>query len=977
MSATATPTPVPAPAGTVRLTTAALTQYLSSQSALHDSLTGTGRRRVVLLRSVPQWEGAVEPAWGAGQRARVAKAPSPLAVHELVIGHLGEAEGPRVLVVLTDREQTELDPAVLARVYRQRVESVDRWDVVREAFGAEDVDPRLKEDAWAAESLLDATPPSGWPTVAGGVLSRRAALTALTLRRLRLGRYETDRDQGGDTPHSGESLDTHALLRWSLTRGGPEHLLALRGPERAGLGTFLGEPEQAGPTGRVLLALITAEHGPDAVAFGLVCSALWDEDREADAPTYRARGRAERWLGEEPPASGDALDLLLAAFGRSCAEYVEVLLKVGLGDGDAAREALRTTGPVLERASRLVSQFGAETAAAASPVLREGLNARFAEVGQALVGSEAGSGTGPGAVAPAVRALDEHKLAGEADTGVRIERARMGQRLAQWLAGDPATGSDTVAAAVRRQVTDIGWVDRALDHIEAGGDPDPDLRAAYSHLGGLARKRRRAIDRSFARDLAEWTTAGTDPGSMLTVESFLERIVRPVVADRHGHRVLLLLLDGMSAAIATELAEELRRHWAEYDPLPAPTDSAGLPPERRGMAAALPTLTAVSRTSLFAGQLMKGTQSDEKRLFPQHRFWRGVPATVFHKDELRTSDTGDTFGSGLTEALADEGTHVAVVLNTIDDRLGKEQKLGDGAWRLSDVGKLKELLREAAAQGMAVILTSDHGHVVDRHGSRVETDGAVSARHREPGGLTEESEVVLSGPRVVWPEPGSEIVALWDADSRYTGQKAGYHGGASPAEFTIPVLAFLPFGAEPPKGWRELGDQHPRWWETGSTPSAVRAVPAVMERPAPDKRARPTKQQAEIARTHDALFDLGPESAQPTPPAAPATKETEPALVDRLMATETFQAQVELLARKPNPTTMGRIRQAVEVLLDVGTLPTTALAQRVGHPQTRADGFAAVLRQLLNYDGVQVLETLPDGRTLRLDEALLREQFEL
>jgi hypothetical protein len=49
----------------------------------------------------------------------------------------------------------------------------------------------------------------------------------------------------------------------------------------------------------------------------------------------------------------------------------------------------------------------------------------------------------------------------------------------------------------------------------------------------------------------------------------------------------------------------------------------------------------------------------------------------------------------------------------------------------------------------------------------------------------------------------------------------------------------------------------------------------------------------------------------------------------------------------------------------------------VGHPQGRADGFAAVLRQLLNYDGVQVLETLPDGRTLRLDTALLSEQFEL
>src|SRR5699024_7531927 len=107
-------------------------------------------------------------------------------------------------------------------------------------------------------------------------------------------------------------------------------------------------------------------------------------------------------------------------------------------------------------------------------------------------------------------------------------------------------------------------------------------------------------------------------------------------------------------------------------------------------------------------------QADERTLFPRHRFWRGRDAKVFHKDELRPQETGDTFGAGLTEALADDDAHVAIVLNTIDDRLAKEQKLGDGAWHLTDIGKLPELLEVAANQGMAVLLTSDHGHVVDR-----------------------------------------------------------------------------------------------------------------------------------------------------------------------------------------------------------------------------------------------------------------------
>lgn len=55
----------------------------------------------------------------------------------------------------------------------------------------------------------------------------------------------------------------------------------------------------------------------------------------------------------------------------------------------------------------------------------------------------------------------------------------------------------------------------------------------------------------------------------------------------------------------------------------------------------------------------------------------------------------------------------------------------------------------------------------------------------------------------------------------------------------------------------------------------------------------------------------------------------------------------------------------------------TALAQRAGVRASGADGFGAVLRQLLNYDSAQVLENLPDGRTLRLDKELLREQFGL
>ncbi|MGW2655801.1 BREX-2 system phosphatase PglZ [Streptomyces sp. NPDC001478] len=973
----------------VRLNRATVKQYLASQSGLRE-----GKRRVVLLRAEPVWQGPAALGWGESRRADVRSAPSPLAVHELVLAHQnGPATGPEVLVVLTDREEAELGPDLLAKVHKQRVNAVNTWDVVREAFGAVDTDSRLDKENWAAESLLDATPPGGWPQLSGGILTRRESLTALALRRLGIGRYDPDRDPQpsssgpvtgprgnagaeprgfvADSTAGGDALDVHTLLRWSMAPGGPDRLLALRPAERNGLTRFLGEEDQTGLAGQALLALVGAEHGPDAVAFGLVCAALWGHgDAAADAEDYRARGRAERWFGEEPPARDSALDALAAAFGRSCESFVSGLLLTGrTGQDESAAAARRYSGAALDRATSLVRQFGAERAARTSPVLREGLEARFGEVGRALESGDART------AAQAVRALDDHAQAADPDARTRISRAQMAQRLAQWLATNPEERCETVASGVSRHITETGWVDLALEHIEAGGDPDASLRAAYDKLGTSVRAKRREIDRHFARALATWTANGTDPGSMLTVESFLPAVVAPVVkAGRR--RVLLLVLDGMSASIAAELAEELREHWVEYDPVPKAKGA----PRRRGMAAALPTVTSVSRTSLFAARLMAGTQADERRLFPGHRFWGGETMAVFHKDDLRGESSGDVVGPELHDALVGDRTHVAVVLNTIDDRLAKEQKLGDGTWRLSEIGRLRQLLRLAAEQGRAVILVSDHGHVIDRHGVKVEAPGVRSARHRSPGGAAlQPTEIALAGPRVVAPESGDAIVALWDADSRYTAQRAGYHGGAALAEFTIPVLAFLPFGAEPPQGWRELGSQQPPWWSlTGR--AAQPTSPAVSGSAAPKTPSSRATSDAVFARSDESLFDvvLTPaveESRADSAMVSIALRLPDDALVTALLASELFKTQVEVLGRKPN---LGQVEKAVRALLEAGgTLPVTALAQRAGVRATGADGFGAVLRQLLNYDSAQVLENLPDGRTLRLDRELLREQFEL
>ncbi|MFJ8777283.1 BREX-2 system phosphatase PglZ [Streptomyces microflavus] len=958
-------------AGPARLSVSTVRQFAGARHALLD-----GSVRVMLLRGEPLWDAAAVQQVKDGTAVRVAVAPSVLAVHEQILAHLGHPAGappePPVLVVLTDREAPELDPGLLARVYGRRIRSVDNWEVVQEAFGASGVDTRLRKETWAAEALLDAAGSRGWRPIGKGILSRDEALTRLARRRLRPA--DGADESAGQRPGSGEAdrIDPAALFRWSLTPGGPELLRALRGPERDGIARFLAQPDQSGPTGTVVTALADAEHGADAAAYAVVCAALWLH-AEPDHDLYRARGRAERWLGEQPPAQGDALDVLLRSFAHSGEAYVRGLVERG---------EHRLVDPVLARAAQLVAQFGAQAAATASPLLPAGLDARFTAVGTALGGTAQ-------AVAAAVTALSGHALAGvDGETRARIARVRMAARLRRWLAAGSPAVVESVTDGIHRQLHDLGWADRALEHLEAGGDPDGVLAAAYSRIGEEVRAARRALDHSFGERLAVWTADGSTPGSMLTVETLLARVVAPVVAEA-GRRVLLLLLDGMSAAIASELGEELREQWAEFDPLPAASGA----PVRRAVAAALPTLTTVSRTSLFAGALTKGDQGDEKRLMPRHPCWKGAPAAVFHKDDLRGPDTGSPFSAALAEALGDERSHVAVVLNTVDDRLDKVQKLGDGAWHAHEIAGLEPLLRAARAGGMTVLLTSDHGHVIERRGAKVDASGGSvgSARHRTPGGPVATSEIELSGPRVVWPEPGSRIVALRDHDVRYTALKAGYHGGATLAEFTIPLLALLPFGVEAPSTWRELGDPAPEWWgeegsasEEGKASDGRAASEADSTASVAPSAAKPRRKPAAKPAPAGAVGLFGEDAlAAPADPRTPAFTSAAPAaepasaaeeLVERLTVTPLFQGQLDLLARKPQSRAVPR---ALVALVEAGTLPMTALAERAGQPVARARGFAATLSQLLNYDGAQILETLPDNRTLRLHRSRLIEQFGL
>jgi hypothetical protein len=235
--------------------------------------------------------------------------------------------------------------------------------------------------------------------------------------------------------------------------------------------------------------------------------------------------------------------------------------------------------------------------------------------------------------------------------------------------------------------------------------------------------------------------------------------------------------------------------------------------------AALPTVTEVSRASLFSGRLTRGTATSEKVGFAEHPALvqasrANRPPRLFHKAELE--DDGALAGE-LREGIANQAQRVVgVVHNAIDAQLAGSDQL-HMRWSLDALRLLRSLLREARDAGRIVVLTGDHGHVVESGTTQRSAPGGDRWRHASSPVAVEEVE--LHGGRVLAPDNADALVLTWSETIRYSQKRSGYHGGASPQEVVVP-LAVLTAGLAP-DGWAEAPPVQPPWWEAGEP-----AVPA-------------------------------------------------------------------------------------------------------------------------------------------------------
>lgn len=861
----------------------------------------------IALRAQPEW--SAEPVLAVrGRPVRVVACPTPLAVRAA----LHQRSDPELLVLLTDRTDQELGDSLLAQLSKQQVRSIDRWDLVRQVFGGARPEPRLvRSGRWAADALVDHAPADGWPAPQGSLLTRDHALGHLAARLLGL---------------PVEQIDSAGLLQWTTDPAALIRFTSLPAELLDGLSGYLRE--LAGPAADPILAAVRAGQGVEVVPLGLLVGALWPAqpgDGQIATGVAVARARLEPWFG------GSRLTDQPAYAYR---DATEAWVDRALDSGDAG-EARR----MLERAETLAGQLDMTGLLTASTLLPSGLHQRLLRLAEAVRRAvPAGGGVADSAAVARAQAALAELTGHRAAAPHRVETARMAVRLLRWLASELPPAPATLHGAVHQYVHNGGWVDRArLDVFAGDPDADPALAGAYQRLHQAVDARRARQDERFARLLAAATAADSEPGELLLVEDVLERVVRPILA--HRQRVLLLILDGMGVAAATELAESITAapHWLELSP------GGGA---RTGVLAALPTVTEVSRCSLLAGRITAGRRDAEQAAFQQ----RFPGAVLLHKAQLRAG-AGEAIGPAARAALRDPDVPlVAAVVNTIDDALDRSEP-GTAEWTTQTVRTAGQLL--ALATDRVVVLLSDHGHVVDRGaGAVVRSSPSSDNRWRPATDPAGDGEVLVTGRRVA--KGGGSAVLAWREELRYGPRKAGYHGGAAPAEAVIPLLVFSTDEDSVP-GWSGAPVASPDWWreELPQPPAPAKAI----------GRQRPPQAAA--------LFEL-PEPEPATFPVPEPGQRT--SLVGALLASEGYAQRRDTRA----PLADERVAALLEVLLAGGGRATMdTLAARAGVPAHRITGTVTALRRLLQVEGYPVIEVDPDGRTVKLDQALLRQQFGL
>jgi hypothetical protein len=859
--------------------------------------------RVVGIYTPGGWTGGDEIAVN-GERIPVAFCRSQLEISERLAA-LGDADG---LVLLTPLSDQALSLDVLARIAGRRLVHIDRWEMVREAFSATQIDPRLPMHGWLADALLGAMPEGGFSPAPSGWLDADTAWQTLLSHYLGL---VTGRPDASD------------LVQWSVDAERVSRYAVLAEPLRSGMRARLAD--SVGTLGEIFATTIEAGQGSNLLPIGLVCEVLFVGGGRRSATLSQAIARLEPFVG-----------------GRTLtADQGQAWYRAARGVLDSLPPGAQQIW--VERSEGLLADLKAKRFAGLSTVFRTGFQQRLAAFGEAVIRYLDDKAE----IKDIEVAFEEVLRHGECDSNQgRVERLEMALKLVRRLGSPVRETTPTLGGAVESHLADGVFMDWARRYL-LGGDPIEGLARAFGRLYRRIRDLREPQNQVFAQRLRAWNRVPKPEKGFLPIEQFLDKVVA-VVASKQP--VLVVVIDGMDGGVFEELSEDLRhRGWVRW----ADPSSVG----SGGLLSALPTVTEFSRTALLTGRVTSGSSGTEKSGFASHAALRTVsrplrPPALFHKGDLT-----DAAAQGLSPVVRDsinspEQRVVGVVVNAVDDHLAKSEQLRL-KWSIDSFRVLDALLYEARVAGRAVVLTSDHGHVLEEDGKRL--TGGSEERWRAYGEPLSDQEMVFEGPRIRAATDMDRVVLLWSEVTRYCQKKNGYHGGATPQEAVVPLGVFLSIGQEL-DGWQPLAEYVPEWW-LASAPAKV-PVPQPTKKGGKKAPARPKGQAS--------LFEALEREVK-----APAS-----AWLQQLVGSEVFAAQQRLAGRLAPPSkTVQEVLATLEARRN--RVPKRILAQAIQVPEFRLRGILVGLQRLLNVDGYQVLSVEEETETVLLDMELLKKQFQI
>lgn len=875
-------------------------------------LVSTVRKKLPAARRVGvhyegRWTGPESFLAGADP-VRVAWCPSSLAARDA----LADARSDETLVLLTDRTPDDLGADVMARLAKGMLFSVIPWEILKDLFGATELDRRLLKERWLADALLEAAPADGFLPIATGFLDAGTAWDAFL-------------HHGLGFP--ARAVDFRALLEWASD---PERISRFRGgPKEMRLAVTRRMTETLGPlAGPVFLAVEHASSPADALTIGLVCRILFHPEAKSTSELRSAAVRLEPMLG------GGTVP---QALGLQWADEAEGLL---LSRWKALPESTRfgATRGVLDRAEALLATLKGTAGAFLSDVLPSSLEQRLRRFGVELrEGLEAG-GSDTAVLEALKDSAAKHLLANR--NPERLEAVEMACRLSRWLSAHRSPKPGSTFFALCWDFADTGsFVDSAREHLTVA-ESLSELAEGYRAMLVRVAAAREEENHRFGIELARWCAAPGTSETEIPVEAVVPQILAPLAANRP---VLFVVLDGMSYGVFRSLSGELATAgWREVAPIS--------PGRRLSAIAAVPSLTEVSRTSLLCGALQRGGSAEEKPGFAKHPGLLGAcrsgrPPVLFHKGDL-TGPGGVGLAPSILEKLEKpENRVVGVVLNAVDDHLLKGDQL-HVAWNLVTLQPLRTLLEAASTAGRLVVITADHGHVVERE-LDLRSWPDAGERHRPAASPAQADEIVLEGPRVL-ALFGGKLIAPWSERVRYGVKKNGYHGGASPQEMVVPLSVWT--GSESvPEGWEVLPSDLPSWWEAD-------VVPAPASRPATKK------DKGSKAAAHEQLELV-------VSPPAPAGD-----WIDRLLASPAYEEQKGTHGRFQGADE--QVRAFLTSLAGLGGQATKlALSRKMEIPVFRLMSLLSAVRRLLNVDGYPVIAFDETSGTISLNRDLLEKQF--